>query len=157
MIRRATIVTVGKVKGWAADGSDDYVSRLRRYFSVEIIEVPEEDMNRRSPGEAMAAEGDRLSKRLPSGAYVVALDRERGEELSSEKLSRRLEDLGSSGNSHIAFVLGGPLGLDPEILRRADARISFGRITLPRSLARVVLVEQLYRAVKIARGEKYHW
>lgn len=148
---------MGRVKGWAAEGCDDYLNRLRRYFPVEVIEVPEEDVNRRPPGGVLDAEAARLSKRLPSGAYVIALDRERGKELSSEDLSRRLDSLATSGRGHVAFVLGGPLGLSEGVLKRADARVSLGPVTLPHALARVVLLEQIYRAVKIRRGEKYHW
>ncbi len=157
MIRRATIVAVGGVKGWAADGVDDYLRRLRRFFSVEIVEVQEEDLNRRPPEEVLAAEGTKLLRQVPAGAYVIALDREKGEPLSSEKLARRLDSLGVSGRSHVAFILGGSLGLSPEVLGRADALVSFGPITLPHALARVVLLEQLYRAAKINRGEKYHY
>ena len=157
MIRRATIVAVGALKGWAADGADDYLKRLRRYFPAEIVEVREEDLNRRSPEEVLAAEGRRLLKRLPTGAYAVALDREWGEPLASEKLARRLSSLGLLGKSHVTFVVGGSLGLSPEVLKRADALVSFGPITLPHALARVVLLEQLYRAAKIDRGEKYHY
>ena len=157
MIRRATIVAVGRLKGWAADGCDDYLGRIRRYFPVEVVEVPEEDMNRRSPEAALAAEAERLLKRIPTGAHVLALDREKGKRLSSEELAGKLTSLGLSGRSHVALVLGGPLGLSPEVLGRADEHLSFGPITLPHALARVVLLEQLYRAVKIERGEKYHW
>jgi 23S rRNA (pseudouridine1915-N3)-methyltransferase len=157
VIRRATIVAVGSLRGWAADGADDYLKRLRRFFPVEVVEVPEEDLNRRSPEEVLAAEARKILKRIPSGAYVVALDRERGEPVSSEKLARRLNSLGLSGRSHVAFILGGPLGLSPEVLKRVDALVSFGPVTLPHALARVVLLEQLYRAAKIHRGEKYHW
>ena len=157
MIRRATIVAVGRLKGWAADGSGDYLARLRRYFPVEVAEVPEEDMNRRTEREVLAAEEQRILKRIPAGAHVVALDREVGKQLSSEDLARRLDSLGASGRGHVAFVLGGPLGLSPQVIGRADERLSFGPITLPHALARVVLLEQLYRAVKIGRGEKYHW
>ena len=157
MIRRVTIVAVGRLKGWAADGCDDYLGRIRRYFPVEVVEVPEENMNRRSPEEALAAEAERLLKRIPTGAHVLALDREKGKRLSSEELAGKLTSLGLSGRSHVALVLGGPLGLSPEVLGRADERLSFGPITLPHALARVVLLEQLYRAVKIERGEKYHW
>ncbi len=157
MIRRCTVVAVGKLKGWAADGCEDYAKRLRRHFPVEIVEVAEEDMNRRSPEEALAVEGGRILKRLPTGAHVISLDRERGIQLPSEGLARRLDALGLAGRSHVAFVLGGPLGLSPEVLARADELWSFGQITLPHALARVVLLEQLYRAVKIQRGEKYHW
>ncbi len=145
------------MRGWAADGAGDYLKRLRRFFPVELVEVPEEDLNRRSPEEVLSAEARKILKRIPSGAYLVALDRERGEPVSSEKLARRLNSLGLSGRSHVAFILGGPLGLSPEVLKRADVLVSFGPVTLPHALARVVLLEQLYRAVKINRGEKYHW
>ena len=157
MIRRATIVAVGKLRGWAAEGAEEYAKRLRRYFPVEVVEVPEEDLNRRTPREVLDAEAARLLRRVPDGAYVISLDRERGESLSSERLARRLQTLGLSGQSHVAFVLGGPLGLSSEALGRADALVSFGRITLPHALARVLLLEQLYRAAKINRGEKYHY
>ena len=157
MIRRATIVAVGSLKGWAADGAGDYLKRLRRFFPVEVIEVSEEDLNRRSPEKVFATEARKILKRIPAGAYVIALDREKGEPLASEKLAGRLNSLGISGRSHVAFVLGGPLGLSPEVLKRADALVSFGSATLPHALARVVLLEQLYRAAKINRGEKYHW
>ena len=157
MIRRATLVAVGAVKGWADEGCRDYLQRLRRYFPVEVVEVSEEDLNRRTPEEVLAAEAGRLLKKIPAGAYVIALDREKGEPFSSEKLARRLNSLGLSGRSHVAFVLGGPLGLSPEVLARADALVSFGPVTLPHALARVVLLEQVYRAAKINRGEKYHW
>ena len=157
MIRRATVVAVGKLKGWPADGCSDYARRLRRHFPVEIVEVGEEDMNRRSPQEVLSAEADRLAKRIPAGSHLVALDRERGKRVSSEDLARRLASLGVSGRSDLAVVIGGPLGLSRGLLDRADELWSFGPITLPHALARVVLLEQLYRAVKIERGEKYHW
>jgi 23S rRNA (pseudouridine1915-N3)-methyltransferase len=157
VIRRATIVAVGSLKGWAADGAGDYLKRLRRFFPVEVVEVLEEDLNRRSPEEVLAAEARKILKRIPSGAYVISLDRERGEPVSSEKLARRLNSLGISGRSHVAFILGGPLGLSQEVLKRADVLVSFGPVTLPHALARVVLLEQLYRAAKINRGERYHY
>jgi 23S rRNA (pseudouridine1915-N3)-methyltransferase len=157
VIRRATIVAIGRLRGWAAEGCDDYLGRLRRYFPVEVVEVPEEDMNRRTTDEVLAVEGQRLLKRIPARAHVVVLDRERGTALSSEDLARKLASLGVSGRSHVAFVLGGPLGLSPEVIGRADERLSFGPVTLPHTLARVVVLEQLYRALKIGRGEKYHW
>jgi 23S rRNA (pseudouridine1915-N3)-methyltransferase len=157
VIRRCTLVSVGKPKGWAAEASEDYAKRLRRYFPVSIIEVPEEDMNRRSPKEVLATEGERILKRLPKDAYVISLDREKGKQHPSEKLALQLEDLGASGQSHVAFVIGGPLGLSPDVMQRSNALWSFGSITLPHALARVVLLEQLYRAAKIHRDEKYHW
>jgi 23S rRNA (pseudouridine1915-N3)-methyltransferase len=157
MIRRCTLVAVGKPKDWAAEASEDYEERLRRCFPVSVIEVAEEDMNRLSPKEALAAEGKRILKRLPKEAYVISLDREKGKQHPSEKLAQNLETLGASGHSHLAFVIGGPLGLSPEVLQSSNALWSFGSITLPHALARIVLLEQLYRATKIHRNEKYHW
>ena len=157
MIRRCTLVSVGKLKGWAAEGSEDYAKRLRRYFPVNIIEVAEEDMNRRSHNEVLSAEGDRILERLPNEAYLISLDREKGKQHPSEKLALKLADLGLSGRNQVAFVIGGPLGLSPEVLKRSNELWSFGSITLPHALARFVLLEQLYRAAKIHRKEKYHW
>lgn len=157
MIRRCTIVCVGKPRGWAADASEDYAQRLRRYFPVDIIEAAEEDMNRRSREEVLSREGERILKRLPPEAYPISLDREKGRQFSSERLADKLEGFGVFGQGHVAFVLGGPLGLSREVEQRSRELWSFGPITLPHALARVVLLEQLYRAVKIQRGEKYHW
>lgn len=157
VIRRATIVAVGRLKGWADEGVEDYAGRLRRYFPVDVVEVADEDMNRRSAEEVLAAEGGRLLKKLPESAYTVALDRERGKRLGSEEVAARLDSLGTAGKSHVAFLLGGPLGLSSRALAASDEAWSFGAVTLPHALARVVLLEQVYRGVKIGRGEKYHW
>jgi 23S rRNA (pseudouridine1915-N3)-methyltransferase len=157
VIRRCTIVCVGKPKGWAAEASEDYAKRLRRYFPVGIIEVPEEDINRHPRQEVLSKEADRILKRVSRDAYLISLDREKGEQLPSEQLARRLEDLGISGHSHVAFVIGGALGLSPGVLRTSQELWSFGAITIPHALARIVLLEQIYRAAKIQRGEKYHW
>jgi len=157
VIRRCTIVCVGKPRGWAAEASEDYSRRLRRYFPVDTIEISEENINRLSRGEVLSREGDRILKRLPADAYVISLDREKGKQLPSERVAEKLEDFGVSGHGHVAFAIGGPLGLSPEVVRRSQELWSFGPITLPHALARVVLLEQLYRAVKIQRKEKYHW
>ena len=157
MIRRCTLVSVGKPKGWAAEASKDYADRLRRYFPVDILEVSEVDMNRRSHNEVLSSEGESILRRLPKEAYVISLDREKGKQHPSERLALELENLGAKGHSRVAFVIGGPLGLSPDVLRRSNALWSFGPITLPHALARIVLLEQLYRAVKILRNEKYHW
>ena len=105
----------------------------------------------------LSREGDRILKRLPADAYVISLDREKGKQLPSERLAEKLEDLGVSGRGHVALAIGGPLGLSPEVFRRSRELWSFGKITLPHALARVVLLEQIYRAAKINRNEKYHW
>jgi 23S rRNA (pseudouridine1915-N3)-methyltransferase len=156
VIQRATIVAVGRLKGWATDGCDDYLARLRRYFPVEVVEVPEDYMNRYPAEEVLAAEGERLFKRLPAGGHVAATrDAQRGELAREFLRGEELSSLAVQGD-HVAFVVGGPLGISPVLLERADERLSFGPITLPHALARVVLLEQLYRALKIERGEKCH-
>lgn len=157
MIRRCTLVCVGKPRGWSAEGSKDYEKRLRRYFQLDVLEVAEEDINRRSRREVLSAESGRILKRLPAEAYVISLDRARGKQQPSETLARKLEDLGLSGRSHVAFVIGGPLGLSPDVLQRSKELWSLGTITLPHALARIILLEQIYRATKINRKEKYHW
>ena len=157
MISRCTLVSVGKPKGWAAEASEDYENRLPLFSPLNIIEVAEKDMNRRSRKEVLATEGERILQRLPNEAYVISLDRDEGKQHPSERLALKLEDLGASGRSHVAFVIGGPLGLSPDVLQKSNDLWSFGSITLPHSLARVVLLEQLYRAAKIHRNEKYHW
>lgn len=157
MIRRATVVAVGRLKGWADDGCRDYLGRLRRSFAVEVVEVPEVDMNRRAPREVLDEEGERLLRRIPRDAHVIALDRAGGKVVDSEGIQARLASLGVSGRGHVAFVLGGPLGLSRAVLDGAAESWSLGGITLPHALARVVLLEQLYRAAKIDRGERYHW
>lgn len=157
MISRCTLICVGKPKGWAAQGSEDYASRLRRYFRLDIVEVAEEDINRLSRQEVLSKEGQRILKSIPTEAYAISLEREGGKQYPSERIARKLEDLGVSGRSHVAIIIGGPLGLSPEVLKRSQELWSLGEITLPHALARVVLLEQLYRAAKIHRNEKYHW
>ena len=157
MISRCTLICVGKPKGWSAEGSADYASRLRRYFHLGVIEVPEEDINRRTGKEVLSRESQRILKSIPTESHVISLDRERGKQQPSEKIAGKLEDLGVSGRSHVTFIIGGPLGLSQDVLQRSHELWSLGEITLPHALARVVLLEQLYRAAKIHRNEKYHW
>ena len=100
------------------------------------------------------AEGRDILGRISGGDFVIALDI-RGKEFSSEELARKISDI-SFNNSRICFIIGGSLGLSDEVKERADLRLSFGKITLPHQLARVVLLEQIYRAFKINSGEAYH-
>lgn len=100
-------------------------------------------------------EGERILAHVKSEAHVVALALD-GQLWSSEELALEIDKLGTYGTSHVVFVIGGSHGLSDEVLRRAKQRLSFGRMTLPHQLMRLVLVEQIYRAVKINRGEPYH-
>ena len=146
-----TVVCVGKLKErfWK-DACAEYTKRLGAYAKVDIREVADID-----PDAARDKEGAAILAALPSRAHVILLAIE-GKERSSEELSARLDDLMLRGSSDIAFVIGGSDGVSDEVRARADEMLSFGRITLPHNLARVVLLEQIYRACKISRGEPYH-
>jgi 23S rRNA (pseudouridine1915-N3)-methyltransferase len=154
------IVTVGKLKEkYLVQGITEYVKRLGLYAKVQMIEVPDEKAPETLSGietqQVKQKEGERLLANLKSYTYVVALAID-GKALSSEELAQQLDQLATYGRSQVAFVIGGSLGLSDEVIHRADMRLSFGRMTLPHQLMRLVLVEQIYRAFKINRGEPYH-
>jgi 23S rRNA (pseudouridine1915-N3)-methyltransferase len=116
--------------------------------------VPDRDLGT-DPGRAVAAEGVDLLRALPAGSYVIVLDLG-GSQRTSEQFSEDLAALMVRGRSDITFVIGGSAGIAPEVLARADVVLSLSKMTLPHQLARVVLLEQLYRAFKIMRNEPYH-
>jgi 23S rRNA (pseudouridine1915-N3)-methyltransferase len=147
------LLAVGKLRGCFREACDDYLRRIGRYGPVTEREV-------REAGRAATAalrrrqETDRLRSELPPRAVVVALDRA-GSAWSSDELAGRLERW-RVGASPVALVVGGAFGLDPEFSRTAPYRWSLGPLTLPHELARVVVLEQWYRAWTILRGEPYH-
>ncbi|MDF1542995.1 MAG: 23S rRNA (pseudouridine(1915)-N(3))-methyltransferase RlmH [Anaerosomatales bacterium] len=152
---RVTLVAVGRLKeAYWRDGAAEYLKRLRPYATVEVIEVPDRDVTR-DEARALSEEAADVLRALPDGAHVVALEIS-GRALSSEGFADDLADHMVGGRSHVAFVLGGAAGLAPGVLARADSRLSLGPMTLPHQLARVVLLEQIYRAFRIVRGEPYH-
>lgn len=152
-----TIVAVGKLKEkfWVA-ACEEYLKRLRPYAKIEVKELADVD-----PGKAggiqvsLSKERDAILAAIPERAQVILLEIG-GRQRSSEKLSKHLDELALSGKSAIAFIIGGSEGVDEVVRKRADETLSFGSITLPHNLARVVLLEQIYRACKISRGEPYH-
>jgi 23S rRNA (pseudouridine1915-N3)-methyltransferase len=149
------VVAVGKVKEphWRA-ACDEYLKRLRPYATVEVVEVPDRDLGS-DPVRAVASEGADLLRALPDGSYVVALDLG-GRERTSEDFSESLAALMLAGRSDVSFVIGGSAGLAPEVRARADESLALSKMTLPHQLARVVLLEQVYRAFRIMRNEPYH-
>lgn len=157
---KITCVTVGKIKEAYFTGAiAEYQKRLSRYCKLEIIELPDE----KTPDNASEAqeqqikekEGERILKVLKDDAYVIALAIE-GKMPDSVELSQKLERLGVQGVSHIMFIIGGSLGLSREVLKRADEKLSFSRMTFPHQLMRVILLEQIYRGYRIMKGEPYH-
>lgn len=157
---RITVVCVGKIKEkYFTMGIEEYSKRLSRYCKLDMIELPDE----KTPDNASAAEelqikkkeGERILKNVKDGAYVIALAIE-GKMLTSEELSEKMETLGVNGDSHIIFIIGGSLGLDAEVLKRADYKLSFSKMTFPHQMMRMVLLEQVYRGYRIMKGEPYH-
>lgn len=152
---RITIVAVGKLKErhWS-DAASEYLKRLGPYATVDMVEVADRDVTA-NESRALAAEAQAVLRALPESAHVVVLD-VKGTQRSSQEFSQRLSDLMVGGTSHVAFVIGGAAGLDAAVTERASERMSLGPLTLPHQLARVVLLEQIYRAFRIMRGEPYH-
>lgn len=144
---RITVFAVGKLKEtfWK-DAVAEYLKRLDAYAKVQVREIPDS-----TPAKEAAA----LLAALPERGPVILLDI-RGKETSSEALAEKIGRYALAGDSHLSFMIGGSDGVTAEVRKRATERVSFGPITLPHNLARVVLVEQIYRAFKIQRGEPYH-
>lgn len=157
---RITVVCVGKLKEkyWQAAVAE-YSKRLSRYHKLEIIELADEkapeSMSAAQEDEVKQKEGERILKALKEDAFVIALAIE-GKRMTSEELSAFLEKKAVGGTSHIAFVIGGSLGLSPAVMARADYALSFSPMTFPHQMMRVILLEQVYRAEKILRKEPYH-
>ena len=155
-----TVICVGKLRErFFADAAAEYLKRLRRLMPVTVIEVPDEP-EPAQPGDAqnevvLRREGERILARLSDRDHVIALCVD-AKQYESPELAARLDGLFTQGKSHIAFVIGGSLGLHPSVLKRADERMSMSRMTFPHQLARVMLLEQLFRAAKINAGERYH-
>lgn len=105
---------------------------------------------------ALSAEGQRLLKQVPSGSYLFILD-VYGRELSSEQLAEKISELSLAGKSNLTFVIGGAFGLSKELRKKADFLISFSKLTFTHQMVKLLLIEQIYRAFKINRGEPYHW
>ncbi|RQD76720.1 MAG: 23S rRNA (pseudouridine(1915)-N(3))-methyltransferase RlmH [Candidatus Syntrophonatronum acetioxidans] len=157
---RVKIIGVGKVKEkYLQEGMKEYLKRLQPYARVEIIEVPDEKIPEgASPGEeerVKKKEGEKVLKKLDPGAYTVVLALE-GTPFSSEEWAWHLEKLTREGQSNINFIIGGTLGLSPEVKKKGDLLLSFSPLTFPHQLMRLILLEQIYRSFKIIRGEPYH-
>lgn len=154
------IIAIGKLKEkYLKQGVAEYLKRLTPYSKVKIIELDDEatpqGASSKEESHILDQEADRIRRHLRPGRRVVVLAIE-GDLISSEDLASRLDRCASYGQSKITFIIGGSLGLADELKAEADARISFGRITLPHQLMRLVVVEQIYRAFRINHGHSYH-
>lgn len=159
-MQRVTVLCVGKLKEkFYIDAAAEYVKRLQRHCRLELIELPEHRLpDEPSPAEiqkALRTEGDAIRERLPKGGAVIALCIE-GRPCSSQELSCRMAEFGVQGKTQLTFLIGGSVGLDEDLKRQADWRLSMSPMTFPHHMARIMLLEQLYRAYQIAAGTKYH-
>ncbi|RFU62481.1 23S rRNA (pseudouridine(1915)-N(3))-methyltransferase RlmH [Peribacillus glennii] len=155
-----TIVTVGKLKEkYLKQGIDEYLKRLSSYAKVDIIELPDEKAPETLSDVEMLQikekEGERILGKISADAHVIALAIE-GKMKSSDELADTLDKLATYGKSKVVFVIGGSLGLGTSVMQRADEALSFSKMTFPHQLMRLILVEQIYRAFRINRGEPYH-
>ena len=157
---KISILCVGKVKEkFYRDAIEEFCKRLSRYCKLEIVEVADE----KTPDHASEIEirsikdkeGERIIKNIKDDAYVICLCID-GKQLDSEELADKIDGLGISGISHICFIIGGSLGLSVDVIRRADFKLSFSKMTFPHQLMRVILLEQIYRAYRIINHEPYH-
>ena len=157
---KMTLLTVGKVKErFYNQAIEEFAKRLSRYCKLEITEVADE----KTPDGAGSLleeqirqkEGERLLKHIRDDAFVIALAIE-GKMLSSEELAGKIEALAVGGTSHIQWIIGGSLGLSPQVLSRAHMLLSFSKMTFPHQLMRVILLEQIYRSYRINTGAPYH-
>ncbi|KGH62056.1 rRNA methyltransferase [Oenococcus oeni S13] len=154
------ILVVGKIKEkYFRNALDEYLKRLSRFTKIEIIEVKDEATPEKASKsenlEILQTEGGRLLDKINNRDFVIALAIE-GKLITSPDLADMIREIPLDGYSTIVFVIGGSLGLSNEIKNRANAKISFGRITLPHQLARVLLTEQIYRSFMINEGSPYH-
>ena len=154
---RFKIVVVGRTRSsFLQEGEAFYLERLRRYVKTDWVEVKAGRTTRAKPeSEVVREEGLALSKRLRGGEILVPLDRT-GVQLDSRGLARWLQGLSERPGGPVVFLIGGPLGLSRDLIGRAEKVLSLSRLTLTHEMARIVLLEQLYRACTILAGEKYH-
>lgn len=155
-----TIITIGKLKEkYLKQGIDEYLKRLSSYAKVEIIELPDEkapeNLSEADMEIVKEKEGSRILEKISDDTHVIALAIE-GKMKSSEELAKDMDRLATYGKSKVAFIIGGSLGLSSQVMKRANDALSFSKMTFPHQLMRLILLEQVYRAFRINRGEPYH-
>ncbi|MBS1008727.1 23S rRNA (pseudouridine(1915)-N(3))-methyltransferase RlmH [Leuconostoc suionicum] len=154
------LITVGKLKEkYLKEGIAEYTKRLSRFCKFQVVELIDEktpeNASEAQNNQIMAKEGERIQAKIGSRDYVIVLAIE-GKQFPSEEFSQKLEAIAVNGYSDITFIIGGSLGLSKEIKQRANLKMSFGLLTLPHQLMRLVLIEQVYRAFMIQQGSPYH-
>ena len=159
-MQKVTILCVGKMKEkFYIDAAAEYGKRLSRHCKLEIIELPEQRLSdnpsRAEMDAALAREAAAVSEKLPKGGAVIAMCIE-GKTMSSEALAQCFSKFALEGKSRLTFLIGGSIGLHPSLKAQADLRLSMSPMTFPHHLARVMLLEQIYRGYQILEGSRYH-
>lgn len=151
------IIALGKLKEkFLKDGIDEFLKRLSPYASVEIIELsPTEIKDINLTAKALDEEAQKILTHIKPQSYVITMEIN-GKMLSSEDFAKKIEDITNFGTSEIIFVIGSSCGLSPIICNRADFKLSISKMTFLHQFARLILVEQIYRAFKIIKNETYH-
>ncbi len=150
------LVCVGRLSAdWLKQGADEFLKRLQRHYSIEIVELKEEQGQLKDVAGLVRREGARILERIPADAVAIVLD-EKGKQVSSEGLAERLQEEMLHAGRDWCLVIGGPYGLDSAVLSRADLLLSLSKMTLTHQMARLLLLEQLYRSGTILRNEPYH-
>ncbi len=157
---RIRIITVGKIKeAFYRDAMKEYLKRLQKYATVEIVEVADEktieQANQAQIDSIKQKEAQRILQQIKENSYVIALEIN-AKQMASEELAEYIRELGIRGKSSIVFIIGGSLGLHDSVLERADHTLSFSKLTYPHQLMRVILLEQVYRCFRINSNEPYH-
>ena len=157
---KITILCVGKVKEkFYQDAIKEFQKRMSRYCKLDIVEVADEKTQEQSSDLEIQIikdkEGERLLKHIKEDAYIICLAID-GKQLDSVELSEKMNQLFVTGNSHICFVIGVSLGISDNVLKRANYKLSFSKMTFPHQLMRVILLEQIYRSFRIMNNEPYH-
>ena len=156
MLKLKIIVVDRTRSSFLKEGESFYLERLRKYVQVEWVEVKPAQIKKGRPEEQiLSTEGEAIARKLAPRDYLVPLDRS-GHQFDSEQLATWLDRLSTSTGGWVSFIIGGPLGLPKALLDRADKILSLSRLTLTHEMSRLLLLEQLYRACTILRGEKYH-
>lgn len=152
-----TLICVGKLKEKHYQAAcEEYLKRLRAFASVTVVELPERPVDSDSEiAPALESEGDAIERAIPKGAFLIVMSPE-GSQLPSEAFAARIDTLASGGDSRLCFVIGGSNGICPRLKQRAGWLLSMSKMTFPHHLARVMLLEQLYRAFAILNHRKYH-
>jgi 23S rRNA (pseudouridine1915-N3)-methyltransferase len=156
-VLKLKIIVVDRTRSsFLKEGESFYLERLRKYVQAEWVEVKPSKIKKGRPEEQiLSTEGEAIARKLAPRDYMVPLDRS-GHEFDSEQLAAWLDSLSTNMGGWVSFIIGGPLGLSKELLDRADKVFSLSRLTLTHEMSRLLLLEQLYRAFTILRGEKYH-